>query len=111
MISKFKQNGLDKNKLFLTLKNLKKSNRALKFYVEQNKINSFLNNENKEVVNEDFFSHPYEIILDLSDSLKMIGDKYYSTRGKKIDFILNKIKKNTAKRDTSRLCDKRLIRL
>ena len=45
LISKFKQNGLDKNKLFLTLKNLKKSNRALKFYVEQNKkINSFLNN-------------------------------------------------------------------
>ena len=42
LISKFKQNGLDKNKLFLTLKNLKKSNRALKFYVEQNKkINSF----------------------------------------------------------------------
>ena len=86
MISKFKQNGLDKNKLFLTLKNLKKSNRALKFYVEQNKkINSFLNNENKELVlNEDFFSHPYEIIFrSFSDSLKMIGDKYYSTRGKK----------------------------
>ncbi len=107
LISKFKQNGLDKNKLFLTLKNLKKSNRALKFYVEQNKkINSFLNNENKELVlNEDFFSHPYEIIFrSFSDSLKMIGDKYYSTRGKKIDFILNKIKKNTLKKETLAGC-------
>ena len=35
MISKFKQNGFDKNKLFLTLKNLKKSNQALLFYVEK----------------------------------------------------------------------------
>ena len=51
IISEFKNNGLDKNKLFLTLKNLKRSNQALIFYIEQNKKqNSFLYKDNKEAV-------------------------------------------------------------
>ena len=37
IISEFKGNGFSKDKLFLTLKNLKKSNNALSFYVEKNK--------------------------------------------------------------------------
>ena len=42
IISEFKKSGLEKDKLFLTLKNLKNSNNALKFYTEQNKrLNSF----------------------------------------------------------------------
>jgi len=107
MISELKKNGLDKDKLFLTLKNLKKSNQALKFYVEQNKeLNSFLHERNRELVlNENFFNHPYEVVFrSLTDSLKIIGGKYYSTRGKKIDFILNKIMKNTLKKETLAGC-------
>ena len=41
LISEFKNNGLDKDKLLLTLKNLKKSNQAIIFYIEQNKKTKF----------------------------------------------------------------------
>ena len=107
IISEFKNNGLDKNKLFLTLKNLKRSNQALIFYIEQNKKqNSFLYKDNKEaVLNENFFIHPYEVVFrSLSDILKIIGDKYNFTRGKKIDLILDKINKNTLKKETLAGC-------
>ena len=107
IISEFKKNGLDKDKLFLTLKNLKKSNQALIFYIEQNKeLNSFLYKNNRELVlNENFFNHPYEVVFrSLTDSLRIIGDKYNFTRGKKIDLILDKIKKNTLKKETLAGC-------
>ena len=107
IISQFKNNGLDKDKLFLTLKNLKKSNQALMFYIEQNKkLNSFLCKNNKELVlNENFFNHPYEVVFrSLSDSLKIIGNKYNFARGKKIDLIMDKIKKNTLKKETLAGC-------
>ena len=107
IISQFKNNGLNRYKLFLTLKNLKKSNQALKFYVEQNKeLNSFLYKNNKELVlNENFFNHPYEVVFrSLSDSLKIIGNKYNFARGKKIDLIVEKIKKNTLKKETLAGC-------
>ncbi len=103
IINEFKNNGLDKDKLFLTLNNLKKSNKALSEYVQQNKeLNSFLNYKNKELIlNENFFDQPYEVVFrSLSDSLKIIGEKYYSPRGKKIDHILRKITKNTLKKET-----------
>ena len=107
IINEFRYNGLDKDKLFLTLKNLKKSNQALTFYIEQNKkLNSFLCKNNRELVlNENFFNHPHEVVFrSLSDFLKIIGDKYNFTRGKKIDFILDKIKKNTLKKETLSGC-------
>ena len=107
IIAEFKKHGLDKDKLLLTLKNLKSSDRALKFYVEQNKVsNSFLHEKSRELIlNENFFNHPYEVVFrSLSDSLKMIGEKYYFTRGKKIDYILDKIKKNELKKETLAGC-------
>ena len=107
IISEFKKNGLDKDKLFLTLKNLKKSNQAIIFYIEQNKkLNSFLfKNKRELVLNKNFFNHPYEVVFrSFSDSLKIIGDKYNFTRGKKIDLILDKIKKNTLKKETLAGC-------
>tara|TARA_B100000700_G_scaffold93679_1_gene105710 strand:+ start:7956 stop:8981 length:1026 start_codon:yes stop_codon:yes gene_type:complete len=107
LIQEFKKKGLDKDKLLLTLKNLKKSNQALNFYVKKNKeLNSFLDQKNRELVlNELFFSQPYEVVFrSLSDSLKIIGGKYNFTRGKKIDHILGKINKNSLKKETLAGC-------
>ena len=103
LIKEFQINGLDKNKLFLTLKNLKKSHQALSFYVEQNKIlNSYFNKHNNEVfLNESFFHQPYEVAFrSLSESIKTIGGKYDAVRGKKIDHILEKINSNSFKKET-----------
>ena len=46
------------------------------------------------IINKDFFEQPYEVIFrSISDSLKLIGKKYYPPRGKKLDAIVKKIEK------------------
>ena len=103
LINEFKNNGFDYDKFSLTLRNLKKSNQSLSFYVEQNKkLNSFFNKEKKELIlSENFFNHPYEVIFrSISDSIKLIGGKYNAARGKKIDHILKKINNNSLNRAT-----------
>ena len=107
IISEFKESGLNKDKLFLTLKNLRSSNKALKFYVQLNKEqNSFFHKDKAELIlNDNFFKHPYEIVFrSLSDSLQLIGNKYYFARGKKIDYILKKIQKKTLRKETLAGC-------
>jgi len=107
IISEFKESGLNKDKLFLTLKNLRSSNKALKFYVQLNKEqNSFFHKDKAELIlNDNFFKHPYEIVFrSLSDSLQLIGNKYYFARGKKIDHILKKIQKKTLRKETLAGC-------
>ena len=103
LIKEFKNNGFDKAKLFLTLKNLKKSNQALSFYVEKNKqLNSFFFKDKRELVlNENFFNHPYEVIFrSISDCIRLVGNKHNATRGKKIDYVLEKIRQNSLKKET-----------
>ena len=57
------------------------------------------------ILKKNFFNHPYEIVLrSFADSLKLIGEKYYYSRGKKIDNILDKIDKNTLKKETLAGC-------
>ena len=107
LISEFNKNGLDKNKLLLTLKNLKKSNQTIIFYVERNKkLNSFFDKKKKQLIlNNNFFDQPHEIVFrSFSDSLKLIGGKYNFPRGKKIDYILEKIWKNTLIKETLAGC-------
>tara|TARA_Y100000590_G_scaffold336711_1_gene383419 strand:- start:445 stop:1470 length:1026 start_codon:yes stop_codon:yes gene_type:complete len=102
-IDELKKEGFDKKKLFLTIKNLRRSNQTLLFYVEQNKrINSFLNQKKNELIlNENFFKNPYEVIFrSLIDSIKIIGGKYNTVRGKKIDNILYKIENNLLIKET-----------
>ena len=107
IINEFKKNGIEKDKLFLTLKNLKISNNTIIYYTEQNKkLNSYLDKKNKALIlNDVFFNQPYEVVFrSFSDSLKIIGGRYYSARGKKIDNILKMIKKNTLKKETLADC-------
>tara|TARA_Y100000591_G_scaffold135292_1_gene116107 strand:- start:733 stop:1758 length:1026 start_codon:yes stop_codon:yes gene_type:complete len=107
IINEFQKNGLNKDKLFLTINNLKKADQALLFYVEQNKkLNSFFHKEKKEILlNLNFFNQPHEIVFrSFSDFLKIIGEKYNFARGKKVEGIIYRIQKNTFKKETLAGC-------
>ena len=106
-INNLKLSGLEKDKLFLTLKNLKSSNEAIIFYSKQNiKLNSYLDKKNKKLyLNKIFFNQPYEVkFRSFSDSIKIIGGRYFSARGKKIDNILKMIEKGVLKKETLAGC-------
>ena len=97
LIKELKKNGLSKEKFLNTIKNLKYSNAVVNFYVNENlQKNTFFSKNNKRLIlNESFFQQPYEIIFrSLSDLIKLVGKKYYSTRGKKLSKILSDIEKN-----------------
>ena len=103
LLSNLKEEGFDKNKLFLTIKNLKKTNQALSFYVEKNKkLNSFFNKKNnKSFLSQNFFNKPYEIkFRSMMDLVKLVGGKDNTVRGTKIDNILIKIENNTLNKVT-----------
>ena len=94
LIDKLQKNGLDKKKFLNTIKNLKYSDKAIKFYVNKNlKENTYYSpKENDYTINIDFFKQPHEIVFrSLTFIINVIGGKYYSPRGKKIDMIINKI--------------------
>jgi tRNA(Ile)-lysidine synthase len=103
LIKELQKNGLDKNKFFKTIKNLKYSNKVVNFYVSENlKKNTFFSDRsNKLILNKIFFHQPYEVIFRaFSESIKLIGKKYYSARGKKLDKIIKDIENNQSFRAT-----------
>jgi tRNA(Ile)-lysidine synthase len=103
LIEELEKNGLNKKKFIATIKNLKRSNDVVNFYTRENiKKNSFfLYKKNKLILSEEFFNHPYEIVFRaLSESIKLIGKKYYLVRGKKLDRILKDIKNKSLTRST-----------
>ena len=103
LIKELQKNGLDKNKFFKTIKNLKYSNKVVNFYVSENlKKNTFFSDRsNKLILNKIFFHQPYEVIFRaFSESIKLIGKKYYSVRGKKLDKIIKDIENNQSFRAT-----------
>ena len=60
--------GLEKDKLFLTLRNLKSSNKAITFYTEQNKkINSYLDKKSDKLFLNKIFERKYLNLLSLKD--------------------------------------------
>tara|TARA_B100001057_G_scaffold51102_1_gene45419 strand:+ start:191 stop:1219 length:1029 start_codon:yes stop_codon:yes gene_type:complete len=102
-IKKLKLNGLGKKKFFNTLNNLNHSNDVVNFYVEENlKKNSYLiYKRDKLILNNSFFRQPYEIVFRaFSESLRIIGNKYYSARGKKISRIIDEIINNRLNKTT-----------
>ena len=91
LIFELQKNGLDKKKFLTTIKNLKYSNKVVEFYVNENlKKNTFFSPKSKKLIlSKRFFEQPYEIIFrSFSESIKLIGKKYYSVRGKKLDKII-----------------------
>jgi tRNA(Ile)-lysidine synthase len=103
LIQELQKNGLDKKKFVETIKNLKHSNDVVTFFTNENlKKNSlFLSKKNKMILNNDFFNQPYEIVFRaLSESIKLIGKKYYLARGKKLNRVLKDIKNGSLTRTT-----------
>ena len=93
LISELKKEGLDKRKFANTIKNLKHSDAVINFFVSKNiKKNSIFSKKNGFILNQDFFSQPYEVIFrSLSDLIKLTGKKYYPVRGRKLDKIIDQI--------------------
>ena len=103
LIHELQKNGLSKNNFSKTIRNLKYSNTVVNFYVTKNlkKNTFFLEKNNKLVLNREFFQEHYEVVFRaLSESIKIIGKKYYSVRGKKLDKIINEIINNQSFRST-----------
>ena len=99
LIEKFKKYGLDNQKILKLIKNLKHSDYVVDFYVKENlkKNVSLISKKSEFILNSEFFHQPYEIIFrSLSELIKIVGQKYYSVRGKKIDMIIEKIAKNSS---------------
>ena len=94
LIENLKSEGLNLEKLILTINNLSDSNLTIDHYVIQNiKCNSKYNSKKKNyILNNDFFNQPHEIVFrSLINLLKKIGNKYYSPRGKSISQLLRKL--------------------
>ena len=86
--------GMDRNKFSLTIKNLKSANENIKFYIKKNlSVNTFFNKKKDLVIlKEDFFDHSEEVVFrSFTEIIKFVGKKYYPTRGKKINKIIESI--------------------
>ncbi len=86
--------GLDRNKFFLTIKNLKIANENNKFYIKKNLDENvtFLKNKESAILNENFFIQSGEVVFrSLVELIQIIGKKYYPVRGKKIDNVIKLI--------------------
>ena len=91
--------GLDRNKFFLTIKNLKFANESIKFYTKKNieENVTILKKKQKAVLKENFFSQSEEVIFrSFGEVIKNIGKKYYTARGKKIDKIINLVESKSS---------------
>ena len=88
LIKAFKSEGLNVEKFNLTIKNLKFANEAIKFFAENNINENAINFKKKKsfFLNKEFFNQPEEIVFrSLTKIIKIVGEKYYPVRGKKID--------------------------
>ncbi len=107
LIEELRKTGLDKKKFYNTINNLKRSNDIVDFYVGQNlrKNSFFLKQKKKIILNQEFFEQPYEVIFrSLSETIKLIGEKHYSVRGKKLDKMIENIEKKKSFRLTLGQC-------
>ncbi len=97
LIEELQKKGFDQKKLNVTIKNLKHSNNVVDYYVNENiKKNTFFSKKKRRIIlKNEYFNQPFEVILrSLSESIKLIGEKSYPVRGKKLDNIISKIKDN-----------------
>ncbi len=105
LIAKLETEGLDNKKFKLTIKNLKHANNAIKFFYEKNLKENSIILKNKAILNEEFFNYPEEVLFrSFSEILKLIGNKHFFVRGKKIKTILENLSYKTNVRYTLGNC-------
>tara|TARA_B100001057_G_C22715737_1_gene897632 strand:+ start:122 stop:1135 length:1014 start_codon:yes stop_codon:yes gene_type:complete len=103
LIKELQKNGFDTDKFYKTIRNLKYSNSVINFYVNQNicKNSIFFEKKKKIILNNKFFQQPHEVVFRaFSESIKLIGKKYYPVRGKKLDKLINDLENNQSIRVT-----------
>jgi tRNA(Ile)-lysidine synthase len=94
LLMQLSSEGLDRNKFFLTIKNLKIANENIKFYVKRNLSENltFFEKKQKIILKENFLFQSDEVLFrSFVELIKMIGKKYHPVRGKKIDKIIQLI--------------------
>ena len=93
-LTQLSSEGLDRNKFFLTIKNLKIANENIKFYIKKNLEENVTILKKKEyaILKESFFIQSNEVVFrSFVEIIQIIGKKYYPVRGKKIDKIIKLI--------------------
>ena len=99
--------GLDRKKFLLTIRNLKIANENIKFYTKKNlKENlTIFQKKNVAILKGGFFLQSEEVVFrSFSEVIKIIGKKYYTVRGKKIDKIIDLIKSKSTLKVTLGRC-------
>ena len=93
-LTQLSSEGLDRNKFFLTIKNLKIANENIKFYIKKNLEENVTILKKKEcaILKESFFIQSNEVVFrSFVEIIQIIGKRYYPVRGKKIDKIIQLI--------------------
>ena len=101
LINNLKFEGLDLEKLKLTINNLSDSNSTINYYVDENiKNNSkYFKYKKRYILSNNFFNQPHEIVFrSIVNLFKKVGNKYYPPRGKSIDQLLSKFRSGEIKK-------------
>ena len=104
---KLDDEGLDSDKILLTINNLSDSNIAINYFVEQNLTKNTVtsSSEKKYLINKSFFLYPKEIVFrSLSKILGKVSDNYYPPRGKSLIHLLNRLNSSNFKKTTLSSC-------
>ena len=103
LILDLNKEGFNKQKLDLTVKNLKSANDGINFYVQKNIQDNakFFENKKTYILNKSFFKQSEEVLFrSISLVLKKISGRYYSPRGKSISESILKINSIKCKKFT-----------
>tara|TARA_B100000003_G_scaffold158442_1_gene143953 strand:- start:1407 stop:2474 length:1068 start_codon:yes stop_codon:yes gene_type:complete len=93
LISNLKMQGLDFNKLKLTINNLSSTNITINQIVNTNISENVLFYKNKYLIGSKFFLNPEEIVFrSLSKIIKKMSNKDYPPRGRKIINLAKELK-------------------
>jgi tRNA(Ile)-lysidine synthase len=103
LLKQLELEGLDKKKFLLTIKNLKSSNETIKFYTKKNLLENITFSKKKRsvILKDAFFKNSPEVVFrSFSEIIKFVGKKYYPSRGKKIENIINLVNSKPAFKTT-----------